>query len=299
MATSDKIENKLDFIIQSIGEVETNLTKRIDELCSRITNTERGIVKLDRKVPDATALANGKNFELNKLKDTVAQQRKAISTLERDFDDFQGRIRRKTLIFRGIPEGLEKPGGWEHCKELILQFLRNHFSISYNVEIEPAYRSSSHIKPHLTGPRPIIVAFLRWKDANHILSLLLEYFVKTPFSWRWRYQTVVKRRDKPKLRGLNKAEERSRPTYILIRCTAPKLHFLDRRHNRKRKSSKKKIRVGLLHKNTRQGSLSRIMKMIDIICIDGVPKGMVPLSRPNQFLYISGGKYARQLFNSN
>ena len=47
MATSDKIENKLDFIIQRIGEVETNWTKRIDELSSRITNTERDIVKLD------------------------------------------------------------------------------------------------------------------------------------------------------------------------------------------------------------------------------------------------------------
>ena len=82
MATSDKIENKLDFIIQRIGEVETNLTKRIDELSSKITNTERDIVELDRKVQDATALANGTNFELNKLKDTVAQQKKAISTLE-------------------------------------------------------------------------------------------------------------------------------------------------------------------------------------------------------------------------
>ena len=38
--------------------------------------------------------------------------------------------------------------------------------------------------------------------------------------------------------------------------------------------------------------------MIDIICIDGVPKGMLPMNRPNKFLYLSGGKYARQLFNS-
>ena len=106
MATSDKTENKLDFIIQRIGEVETNLTKGIDGLSSRITNTERDIVKLDRKVQDTMALANGTNFELNKLKYTVAQQRKVISTLERDLDDVQGRIRRKTLIFHGIPEGL-------------------------------------------------------------------------------------------------------------------------------------------------------------------------------------------------
>ena len=84
MATSDKIENKLDFIIQRIGEVETNLTKRIYELSSRITNTEHDIVKLDRKVQDATALANGTNFELHKLKETIAQQRKAIYTLERE-----------------------------------------------------------------------------------------------------------------------------------------------------------------------------------------------------------------------
>ena len=92
MATSDKIENKSDFIIGRIGEVETTLTKRIDELSSRITNTEGDIVKLDRKAQDATAFANGTNFELTRLKDTVAQQRKVMSVLERDLDDVQGRI---------------------------------------------------------------------------------------------------------------------------------------------------------------------------------------------------------------
>ena len=173
--------------------METNLTKRIDELSSRITNTERDIVKLDRKVQDATALANGTNFELNKLKSTIAQQKKAISMLEQDLDDVQGRIRHKTLIFRGIPEGLEKPGGWEHCKELILQFLRNDFRICHNVEIEWAQRSLGYTKPHSTGPRTIIVAFLRWEDADHILSLAPRVLRKTPFNWRRRHQTVVKR----------------------------------------------------------------------------------------------------------
>ena len=247
MATSDKIENKLDFIIQRIGEVETNLTKRIDELSSRITNTERDIVKLDRKVQDATALANGTNFELNKLKDTVAQQKKAISTLERDLDDVQGRIRRKTLIFRGIPEGLEKPGGWEHCKELILQFLRDHFRICNNAEIERAHRSPSYIKPHSTGLRPIIVAFLRWEDANHILSLASKVLRENPLQLETETPDSSQASRQAEVGGLNKAEERSQPTYILIRCTAQKLHFLDRRHYRKGKSSKKKIRVGLLH----------------------------------------------------
>ena len=240
MATSDKIENKLDFIIQRIGEVETNLTKRIDELSSSITNTERDIVKLDRKVQDATALANGTDFELNKLKDTVAQQRKAISTLERDLDDVQGRIRRKTLIFRGIPEGLEKPGDWEHCKELILQFLRNHFSISHNVETERAHRSPSNIKPHSTEPRPIIAAF-RWEYANHILSLAPRVLRENsfPFLSEMEIPDSSQTSRQAEVEGAEQSR-RKKSAYIYIdQMYSPKITLLRQKALQKRKDLKK------------------------------------------------------------
>ena len=113
-----------------------------------------------------------------------------ISTLQLDLDNAQGRITPKTLIFRCVPGGLEKPGGWEHCKERVLQFLHKHFSLPHNVEVERAHRNPSYIKPHSTGPRPIIVAFLRWEDANHVVSLApgalpenpLQLEVETPHS---------------------------------------------------------------------------------------------------------------------
>ena len=235
MATSDKIENKLDFIIQRIGEVETNLTKRIDELSSRITNTERDIVKLDRKVQDAKALANGTNFELNKLKDTVAQQKKAISMLERDLDDVQGRIRRKTLIFRGIPEGLEKPGGWKHCKKLILQFLRDHFRICHNVEIERAHRSPSYIKPHSTGPRPIIVAFLRWEDTNHILSLAPKVLRENPLQLETETPDSCQASRQAEVEGAEQSR-RKKSAYIYIdQMYSPKITLLRQKALQKRK----------------------------------------------------------------
>ena len=51
-------QEELDFIIWRIREVETNIMKRINELLSRITNTEPDNVKLNKKVQDATAFAN-------------------------------------------------------------------------------------------------------------------------------------------------------------------------------------------------------------------------------------------------
>ena len=40
----------------------------------------------------------------------------------------------------------------------------------YDVEIERVHRSPTFSDHTISAPRPIIVAILRWKDANNILS---------------------------------------------------------------------------------------------------------------------------------
>ena len=41
------------------------------------------------------------------LKETLAVSEKLIKALESNVDDLQGRLKRKTLVFCGIPEGTE------------------------------------------------------------------------------------------------------------------------------------------------------------------------------------------------
>ena len=49
-------------------------------------------------------LANDAQFETKNLEDTLAVSQKFIKALESNVDDLQGRLRRKTLVFRSIPE---------------------------------------------------------------------------------------------------------------------------------------------------------------------------------------------------
>ena len=86
---------------------------------------------------------------------------KLIKALESNVDDLQGRLRRKTLVFLGIPEDTEDGTSWNSCKEVINLILVESFGM-YDVEIARAHRSPTFRDYTKSTPRPIIVAFLRW-----------------------------------------------------------------------------------------------------------------------------------------
>ena len=88
--------------------------------------------------------------------------------LEAKVYDLQGRLRRNALVFRGMPEGTEENAPWSSCKTLINSILSKYFNVE-DVNIERAHRSPAIRDPDTETPRPIIVAFLHWEDANTVL----------------------------------------------------------------------------------------------------------------------------------
>ena len=83
-------------------------------------------------------------------------------------DDLQGRLRRNTLVFRGIPEGIEEKASWSSCKILINSILSKYFNME-NINIERAHRSPAVRDPKKETPRPVTVVSLHWDDANTVL----------------------------------------------------------------------------------------------------------------------------------
>ena len=163
------LKAKMDKILSRIDQIKENIKSKFSVLSKRVSELESKVEKLIKDVDTTKLLANDAQFETKNLKDTLAVTQKLIKALESNADDLQGRLRRKTLVFHGIPEDTEDGMSWNSCKEVINLILLESFGI-YDVEIERAHPSSIFHDYTKSTPRPIIVAFLRWDNANTTLS---------------------------------------------------------------------------------------------------------------------------------
>lgn len=93
--------------------------------------------------------------------------------MEDIIDDLQGRIRRKTLIFKGIPEKLEGNDNWVNCELMIQRLIQENFALS-GIEIERAHRSPARMLSQAKYPRSVYVAFLRWKDKDKLMNEIMK-----------------------------------------------------------------------------------------------------------------------------
>ena len=163
-----RLEAKMDTILNRISQVEFNLDAKLSDLAARVTTVEGSIKKVTKNLQSTTLIANDTHFEVRKLNDKLALHEKLTKALEATVDDLQGRLRRNTLVFRGIPGGTEENASWSSCKILINSILLKYFNME-NVNIERAHHSPAVRDPNKETPRPIIVVFLHWEDANTIL----------------------------------------------------------------------------------------------------------------------------------
>ena len=162
------LEAKMDTILNRIRQVEFNLDAKLSYLAARVTTVEGSIEKVTKNLQSTTLVASDAHIEVRKLNDKLALQEKLTKALEATVDDLQGRLRRNTLVFHGIPEGTEENASWSSCKILINSILSKCFNME-NVNIERAHRSPAVRDPNKETPRPIIVAFLHWEDVNTVL----------------------------------------------------------------------------------------------------------------------------------
>ena len=166
---TQRLEAKMDLILTRIDKVEENMESKFSSLVTRVTQLESSVQKITKDVETTKLIANDAHFESKNLKDLLAVQLKLIQSLENTVDDLQGRLRRNTLVFRGIPEGTEAGNSWNSCKELINLILVDSFGMA-DVEIERAHRSPTMRDFSKATPRPIVLSFLSWEDANTIRS---------------------------------------------------------------------------------------------------------------------------------
>ena len=137
---AERLEVKMDKILSRIDQIEENIENKFSVLSKRVSELESKVEKLIKDVDTTKLLANDAQFETKNLKDTLAVTQKLIKALESNVDDLQGRLRRKTLVFRDIPEDTEDGTSWNSCKEVINLILVESFGM-YDVEIERAHRS--------------------------------------------------------------------------------------------------------------------------------------------------------------
>ena len=137
---TQRLEVKVDSILTRIDKVEENIESKFSSLVTRVIQLESSVQKITKDVETTKLIANDAHFESKNLKDLLAVQLKLIQSLENTVDDLQGRLRRNTLVFRGIPEGTEAGNSWNSCKELINLILVDSFGMA-DEEIERAHRS--------------------------------------------------------------------------------------------------------------------------------------------------------------
>ena len=132
-----RIERKIDLMLTRIDEVEHNLGLRISAFSTRVKNTKS---RLDT-VEDKVTVIYDQQLDVKKLKDMIHEKDKVISELEETVDNIQGRLRRNTVIFKGVPKGMEGGPHWTHCKTLILKILKENVGFQSDPVIERAHRS--------------------------------------------------------------------------------------------------------------------------------------------------------------
>ena len=137
-----------------------SLETKLDSLITKVNNIELDVKTMMKALEETVDAAK-------RLADMADHQSRAnhvrITRLEQLVDDLQGRLRRNTLVFKGIPEEAEgKESSWLQAENFIAKLLVDHLGMDHNrLGIQRAHRSSKRQKSHQqyhNRPRPIFVA---------------------------------------------------------------------------------------------------------------------------------------------
>ena len=131
---STRMEEKLDKLLNRLYQVEGMLKNEIREIVGHVEAVERKILNMADTTARNENHAMKNSIEIQQLQTRISLQDKLIKALQQNVDDIQGRIQRKTLIFRGVPEGREGSDSWQNCKLFILNFISNYLGLRQGME---------------------------------------------------------------------------------------------------------------------------------------------------------------------
>ena len=135
-ATSDTtlniLETKMDNLINKFNQIELDIRATKDKM----TDFDNKLKAIEEKADAAKTLADmadslsrANRGEVELVKSQLQESTDRIANLEQIIDDLQGRLKRNTLIFKGIPGGTEgRPGTWRQAKNFIATLLVDHLS---------------------------------------------------------------------------------------------------------------------------------------------------------------------------
>ena len=180
------LSRKLDQVLTRITQVESSMSNMQSTITSQISSVTSRVVQVEKRAQSIEGRQHNTENELRGIRLENGEIRKQLDTatltikkLEETVDDLQGRVRRNTLVFKGIPEKMEgASSGWDRVEKMIMKILVENLKMNVDwIHIERAHRSPTHLsasqqqqnypKPR---PRPIYVAFSTWKAARAVLS---------------------------------------------------------------------------------------------------------------------------------
>ena len=185
MAQLNSNVNKIEEKFNITGEIQRfrRKNRRVGQKWDpRLATTHVRIDIAEKKITANNFAANHACEDVNlliiensKLIKQIDRNEDKIRQLEGMADDMQGRLRRSTLVIKGVPEGAEGLSeNWSDVENWVMSILVKHLDIDENkIWIERAHRNPTHMtaregaKPYC---RPIYVGFLSWKTASLVLA---------------------------------------------------------------------------------------------------------------------------------
>ena len=178
----NKIEEKFNILQEKFNDLEGKIGELDKKWDAKLVTTQVRIDIVEKKITANSLTAshacedvNLLRIENSKLIKQIDKNEDKIRQLEGMVDDMQGRLRRSTLVIKGVSEGAEGlSDNWSDVENLVMSILVKHLDLDENkIWIERAHRNPTHMtvregaKPYC---RPIYVGFLSWKTASLVLA---------------------------------------------------------------------------------------------------------------------------------
>jgi hypothetical protein len=154
-------DQKISGLTKELGVVRSELTKELEEV-------QKSAAFVSDKLDDSDKIWN-ENKEIED--ERTAQLKNTVDELRNKNTDLEDRSRRSNLIFYNIPEEKFNASGPENCENKIIELVRRHIhkDAGAYVFIDRAHRLGKREPRHDTKPRPVIVKFTYYKDAQNVL----------------------------------------------------------------------------------------------------------------------------------
>ena len=140
-----------------------------------VTKLSEDYHSLIENVKTVSFKADNNEEKIRHLVEELEKRDVKIKSLADEVDDLRNRGMRKTIIIRGLPEGIEGKDSWENVRAFVASFLEKQGIPE--IETDRAHHSAKKITStssqsraiNRKKPRPVFCELLTWQDANQIL----------------------------------------------------------------------------------------------------------------------------------